>query len=43
MTAHRHRLNLPPMHWTLLFFAALLEIVWATGLKSTDGFTRLYG
>jgi quaternary ammonium compound-resistance protein SugE len=32
--------TLPTMHWTLLFFAAALEIVWATGLKSTDGFTR---
>jgi len=30
------------MHWTLLFLAAALEIVWATGLKSTDGFTRLW-
>ena len=30
------------MHWTLLFIAAALEIVWATGLKSTAGFTRLW-
>jgi quaternary ammonium compound-resistance protein SugE len=30
------------MHWTLLFVAALFEIVWATGLKSTGGFTRLW-
>ena len=30
------------MHWTLLFLAAALEIVWATGLKSTDGFTRTW-
>ena len=30
------------MHWTLLFFAAALEIVWASGLKSTAGFTRLW-
>jgi quaternary ammonium compound-resistance protein SugE len=30
------------MHWTLLFLAAALEIVWAAGLKSTDGFTRLW-
>lgn len=30
------------MHWTLLFLAAALEIVWAVGLKSTDGFTRLW-
>lgn len=28
------------MHWTLLFLAAAFEIVWAVGLKSTDGFTR---
>lgn len=30
------------MHWTLLFIAAALEIVWASGLKSTAGFTRLW-
>jgi quaternary ammonium compound-resistance protein SugE len=30
------------MHWLLLFIAAILEIVWAVGLKSTDGFTRLW-
>jgi quaternary ammonium compound-resistance protein SugE len=30
------------MHWTLLFLAAALEIVWAVGLKYTDGFTRLW-
>ena len=30
------------MHWTLLFLAAAFEIVWATGLKSTEGFTRLW-
>jgi len=30
------------MHWTLLFVAALFEIVWAVGLKFTDGFTRLW-
>lgn len=29
------------MSWLLLFFAGLLEIVWAIGLKYTDGFTRL--
>ena len=29
------------MHWTLLFIAAMLEIVWAAGLKYTAGFTRL--
>jgi quaternary ammonium compound-resistance protein SugE len=30
------------MHWTLLFVAAALEIVWAVGLKFTVGFTRLW-
>ena len=30
------------MHWTLLFIAASLEIVWASGLKYTEGFTRLW-
>jgi len=30
------------MHWTLLFIAAMLEIVWAAGLKYTAGFTRLW-
>lgn len=30
------------MHWTLLFVAAAFEIVWASGLKSTAGFTRLW-
>ena len=30
------------MHWTLLFIAAALEIVWAIGLKYADGFTRLW-
>ena len=29
------------MAWTILFFAGLLEIGWAIGLKYTDGFTRL--
>lgn len=29
------------MAWVLLFFAGLFEIGWATGLKYTDGFTRL--
>lgn len=26
--------------WILLFFAGLLEVCWAVGLKYTDGFTR---
>lgn len=30
------------MHWTLLLIAAALEIVWAVGLKFTEGFTRLW-
>ena len=30
------------MAWTLLLFAALLEIGWAVGLKYTAGFTRLW-
>jgi quaternary ammonium compound-resistance protein SugE len=30
------------MHWTLLFLAAAFEIAWAAGLKTTDGFTRLW-
>jgi quaternary ammonium compound-resistance protein SugE len=29
------------MAWTFLTLAGLLEIVWAIGLKYTDGFTRL--
>jgi quaternary ammonium compound-resistance protein SugE len=29
------------MAWLWLTLAGLLEIVWATGLKYTDGFTRL--
>lgn len=28
--------------WTILFIAAAFEIVWAVGLKSTHGFTRLW-
>ncbi len=30
------------MAWVYLFFAGLLEIVWAVGLKYTEGFTRLW-
>jgi quaternary ammonium compound-resistance protein SugE len=29
------------MNWVYLFVAGLLEIVWAVGLKYTEGFTRL--
>ncbi len=28
--------------WVILVLAGLLEIVWASTLKSTDGFTRLW-
>jgi quaternary ammonium compound-resistance protein SugE len=30
------------MPWLLLLIAGLLEIVWAVGLKYTEGFTRLW-
>jgi quaternary ammonium compound-resistance protein SugE len=30
------------MSWIYLFIAAALEIIWASGLKSTAGFTRLW-
>jgi quaternary ammonium compound-resistance protein SugE len=30
------------MAWLYLFFAGLLEIGWALGLKHTEGFTRLW-
>jgi quaternary ammonium compound-resistance protein SugE len=30
------------MAWSILFFAGLLEIGWAIGLKYTDGFTKLW-
>jgi quaternary ammonium compound-resistance protein SugE len=29
------------MHWTYLFIAGVLEVVWAVGLKYTQGFTKL--
>jgi quaternary ammonium compound-resistance protein SugE len=29
------------MSWVYLFFAGLLEIGWAVGLKYTEGFTKL--
>lgn len=28
--------------WALLLVAGLLEVVWAAGLKTTDGFSRLW-
>ena len=30
------------MAWVYLFIAGLLEVVWAIGIKYTDGFTRLW-
>jgi quaternary ammonium compound-resistance protein SugE len=30
------------MTWIVLFFAGLMEIGWAVGLKYADGFTRLW-
>lgn len=30
------------MAWILLILAGLFEVVWAVGLKYTDGFTRFY-
>lgn len=30
------------MNWVLLIIAGLFEIVWAVGLKYTEGFTRLW-
>ncbi|ELC3206658.1 multidrug efflux SMR transporter [Vibrio parahaemolyticus] len=28
------------MNWLILIFAGLLEVVWAVGLKHTNGFTK---
>lgn len=28
------------MAWIILFFAGLLEVAWAVGLKASDGFSR---
>jgi quaternary ammonium compound-resistance protein SugE len=30
------------MAWLALFWAGIFEVVWAIGLKYTEGFTRLY-
>jgi quaternary ammonium compound-resistance protein SugE len=38
---HTSSLILRAMSWTYLFIAGLLEVVWAIGLKYTEGFTRL--
>jgi len=38
----KNALNLTNLQaWTVLFFAGLFEIVWALGLRYTQGFTRL--
>lgn len=29
------------MHWLILFAAGLFEVFWATGLKFTEGFSKL--
>ena len=29
------------MNWLILFLAGLFEVVWAVGLKYTEGFTKL--
>ncbi len=30
------------MHWVWLGLAGVLEVVWAVGLRSTDGWTKLW-
>lgn len=30
------------MAWILLFIAGIFEMIWAIGLKYTDGFTKLF-
>ena len=30
------------MSWVILFFAGLLEVAWALGLKQSAGFTKLW-
>jgi quaternary ammonium compound-resistance protein SugE len=30
------------MNWLILVFAGLFEVVWAIGIKRTEGFTRLW-
>ena len=32
--------EIPPMAWTYLLLAGLLEVAWAVGLKYAQGFTR---
>ena len=36
------RLDRPIGTWLLLMIAGVFEIIWATGLKYTEGFTRLW-
>ena len=31
-----------PMSWFILFIAGLFEVVWAVGIKYTEGWTRLW-
>ena len=33
-------MSTPTAAWTLLFIAGLLEIVWSTSMKASDGFSR---
>ena len=33
-------MSTPTAAWTLLFIAGLLEIVWSTSMKASDGFTK---
>jgi quaternary ammonium compound-resistance protein SugE len=30
------------MHWVFLIIAGVFEVVWAIGIKYTDGFTKLW-
>jgi quaternary ammonium compound-resistance protein SugE len=30
------------MHWFILFIAGLFEVVWAIGIKYTEGWTKLW-
>lgn len=40
-TGKKRRREPIPVSWTYLFIAGVLEIVWAIGLKYTEGFTKL--
>jgi len=39
---NQHKKDGYKMAWIVLFVAGILEIVWAVGLKYTEGFTRLW-